>query len=305
MIPHDMITGSISATALQVAAALARHADAKGEAWPSMPTVAARLNVCRNTVVTAVAELEAAGWIERYHRRRVSNQGDAALVPDGPPSTSNLYRLLWLTPEGCDAEWAPVRREVPNTLGREVPNPRAGEVPNTLGTELEAVEQEPVEREPPPALVPTLDSHQEPPEAAGVVVESVPDTPVADLDAERAARFCSEVLDALVRSEYEAAQEAALTNGKPISNPGGYRRGIKQRLVEEGIEAEIVAYQEQYPDDTPDELADRLAPDRSPGARPPSRPTNSVDLDTWATLVATGNPNAAAVLEVLDLPRGG
>ncbi len=44
MIPHDMITGSISATALQVAAALARHADAKGEAWPSMPTVAARLN---------------------------------------------------------------------------------------------------------------------------------------------------------------------------------------------------------------------------------------------------------------------
>ena len=186
MIPHDMI-GDVSATALSVAAALARHADAKGEAWPSMPTVAARLNVCRNTVVTAVAELEAAGWIERHHRRRVSNRGDAALEPDGPPSTSNLYRLLWLTPEGCTVEHAPSEGRVPNPLGRGVPNP--------LGTELEAVEQEPVEREPPPALVPTLDSHQEPPEAAGVVVESVPDTPVADLDAERATRLCSLVLD--------------------------------------------------------------------------------------------------------------
>ena len=98
MIPHDMIGDvgeHLSATAFAVAAALAEHANKAGECWPSMPTVAARLNVCRNTVVTAVAELEAAGWIERYHRRRVSNQGDAALVPDGPPSTSNLYRLLW------------------------------------------------------------------------------------------------------------------------------------------------------------------------------------------------------------------
>jgi hypothetical protein len=144
-----------------------------------------------------------------------------------------------------------------------------------------------------------------------VVVESVPDTPaevldledkVLDLDAERAARFCSQVLAALVRSEYEAAQEAALTNGKPIGNPGGYRRGIKQRLVEEGIEAEIDAYREQYPDDTPAELADRIRDDRSPGARPPSRPTvEDQSEEGYARRVDLHSTYASELAEVLDL----
>ena len=133
------------------------------------------------------------------------------------------------------------------------------------------------------------------------MVESVPDTPVADLAAERSARFCAEVLDALVRSEYEAAQEAALTNGKPIGNPGGYRRGIKQRLVEEGIHAEIVAYREQYPADTPDELADRLAPDRTPGARPATRPTaEDQNAEGWKARAARGT-YAAELAEVARL----
>jgi hypothetical protein len=287
MIPHDMIGDvgeHLSATALAVAAALAMYADNDtGECYPTLKTVAAKVKMHRNTVRKAVADLEAAGWLERTHRRRLDNRGNRESGTPGPPSTSNLYRLLWIAPREGTA------KSPPSEVG--VYSSRAGGVYSSRATELE-----PIELEPPP---PSLDSHQEPAEAAEVVVESVPDTPVADLDAERAARFCSQVLDALVRSEYEAAQEAALTNGKPISNPGGYRRGIKQRLVEEGIEAEIVAYQEQYPDDTPDELADRLAPDRSPGARPAPRPTvEDQSEEGYARRIRTHSNNPEALLNL-------
>ena len=63
-IPHDMI-GNISPTALAVAAALAKYADKAGECWPTLNTVAAVVKKHRNTVRKAVADLEAAGWLER------------------------------------------------------------------------------------------------------------------------------------------------------------------------------------------------------------------------------------------------
>ena len=133
-------------------------------------------------------------------------------------------------------------------------------------------------------------------------MESVPDTPtkVLDLDDKRAARYRSEVLDELAR--LEAVQEEAA--GTQIRSPDAYVRKIKRRLADDTeLAAQIDAYRKQYPDLEAVELAERIWADRagSPGARPPSRPTNSVDLEAYAALVAAGNRDAAAVLEVLDL----
>ena len=159
---------------------------------------------------------------------------------------------------------------------------------------------EPLELQEPP--LPPIDSPQEPSEDAGVGMESVPDTPaeVLNLEDKRAARYRSRVRAELARLEAEADAAA----GTPIRSPGGYLAAIKRRLADDPeLAAQIDAYQGQYPDDTPAELAGRIWADRagSPGARPPSRPTNSVDLEGYAALVAAGNRDAAAVLEVLDL----
>jgi hypothetical protein len=151
-------------------------------------------------------------------------------------------------------------------------------------------------QEPP---LPPLDSPQEPSEAAGVGMESVPDTPaeVLNLEDKRAARYRAQVLAELARLEAEADAAA----GTEIRSPGAYQAAIKRRLADDPeLAAQIDAYQGQYPDDTPAELAGRIWADRagSPGARPPSRPTNSVDLDAYTALVAAQNPE---LLEVLDL----
>ena len=97
-IPTAMI-GRVSANALAVAAALAECADNDTrECCPSAATVAGLLGSedkpapHRNTVRSGIKELEAAGFIEVTHRRRLDNNGEG--IP-GPPSTSNLYRLLW------------------------------------------------------------------------------------------------------------------------------------------------------------------------------------------------------------------
>ena len=97
-IPDSML-GRISPNAIAVYGALAGCADNDtGECWPSIATLAALLGgddrraPHRNTVRRGVKELEGAGFIEVTHRRRLDNNGNG--IP-GPPSTSNLYRLLW------------------------------------------------------------------------------------------------------------------------------------------------------------------------------------------------------------------
>ena len=120
-IPHDMI-GSVSPTALAVAAALAMYADRAGECWPTLNTLAADLKLHRNTVRRSIVALETGGFLERTQRRRVNNQGAGA---PGPPSTSNLYRLLWIAPRGYTAESPPPEGGgVPPTLGRGAPPTR-------------------------------------------------------------------------------------------------------------------------------------------------------------------------------------
>jgi hypothetical protein len=121
---------------------------------------------------------------------------------------------------------------------------------------------------------------------------------VLNLEDKRAARYRSQVLAELARLEAEADAAA----GTQIRSPGAYLAAIKRRLADDPeLAAQIDAYREQYPDLEAVELAGRIWADRSQGARPPSRPTNSVDLEGYAALVAAGNRDAAAVLEVLDL----
>jgi hypothetical protein len=284
-IPHDMI-GSVSPTALAVAAALAKYADAKtGECWPTLNTLAAVVKKHRNTVRKAVADLEAAGWLERTQRRRLDNRGNRESGTAGPPSTSNLYRLLWIAPGGYTAKSPPSEGEVHSS--------RAGGVHSGRATELE-----PVDLEPP---LPPIDSHQEPSEAAGVGMESVPDTPtkVLNLDDKRAARYRSQVLDELARLEAEADAAA----GTQIRSPGAYLAAINRRLADDlELAARIDAYQGQYPDDTPVELAGRIWADRSPGARPPSRPTvEDQSEEGYARRVNLHSTYASELVEVFDL----
>ncbi len=292
-IPTAMI-GRVSANALAVAAALAECAKNKtGECFPSAGYLAGLLGSEErpaphpNTVRRGIKELKAAGFLEVTPRRRLDNNGKG--IP-GPPSTSNLYRLLWIASGGYTAKSPPSEGGVNHS--------RAGGVNNEWSTELD-----PVEPEPP---LPPIDSHQEPSEDAGVGMESVPDTPaeVLNLEDKRAARYRSQVLAELARLEAEADAAA----GTLIRSPGAYQAAIKRRLADDPeLAAQIDAYRKQYPDLEAVELAERIWADRagSPGARPPSRPTNSVDLEAYAALVAAGNRDAAAVLEVLDLPRWG
>ncbi len=281
-IPHDMI-GNISPTALAVAAALAMYADNDtGECWPSIQTVADRLEVHYNTVSRAIAVLEAAGFLERTHRRRMDNQG--AGTP-GPPSTSNLYRLLWIAPRGYTAESAPPEGGVYSS--------RVGGVHHSRATELEPVELE--------TPLPPIDSPQEPSEDAGVGMESVPDTPaeVLNLEDKRAARYRSQVLAELARLEAVGAEAA----GTQIHSPDAYLAAINRRLADDlELAARIDAYQGQYPDDTPVELAGRIWADRSQGARPPSRPTvEDQSEEGYARRVNLHSTYASELVEVLDL----
>ena len=280
-IPHDMI-GNVSSTDLAVAAALAKYADAKsGECWPALNTLAADLNLHRNTVRRAIVALEAGGFLERTQRRRVNNEGAGA---PGPPSTSNLYRLLWIAPRGYTAKRPPPEGGAYH--------PRSGGVHHSHATELE-----PVDLEPP---LPPIDSQQEPSTAARVGMESGPDTPtkVLDLRDKRADRYRSQVLDELAR--LEAVQEEAA--GTQIRSLDAYVGKIKRRLADDTeLAAQIDAYQGQHPADEALELAARIWADRSGGARPLSRPTNSETAEGYEERVRAQSSDPEAVLASLNL----
>jgi len=157
---------------------------------------------------------------------------------------------------------------------------------------------EPLELQEPP--LPPIDSQQEPSKAAGVGMESVPDTPtkVLDLDDKRAARYRSEVLDELAR--LEAVQEEAA--GTQIRSPDAYVRKIKRRLADDTeIAAQIDAYQGQHSADEALELAARIWADRSGGARPLSRPTNSETAEGYEARVRAQSSDPEAVLAGLNL----
>ena len=286
-IPHAMI-GSVSPTALAVAAALASWADNRtGECFPALDKVAALVEKHRNTVRKAVKDLEAAGWLEVHHRRRIDNAGAGA---PGPPSTTNLYRLLWIAPGGCTAKSPPSEGGVHSG--------RAGGVHSGRATELE-----PVELKPP---LPPLDSQEEPSEALGVEVASAESAEVLDLEQAQAEKYRAQVLDEL--ADLEAARDEAA--GTVIRSPGAYVRAIRSRLAaDERLSADLDAYRAQYPADTPPELAARYDADRtgSGGARPDRRPVPNADEQDaagWAKKVGEKS-RYAAELAALDLAGGG
>ena len=59
------------------------RSDAEGKCWPGLKRIASDLHISRSTVLRALSELEAKGYVERCHRYR-ANGG----------STSNLYTVI-------------------------------------------------------------------------------------------------------------------------------------------------------------------------------------------------------------------
>lgn len=66
---------------LMVMARLADFSSDEGVCWPSVATIARQLGAGRSTVITAITELERAGWLTRTERRQ------------GQRSATNLYTL--------------------------------------------------------------------------------------------------------------------------------------------------------------------------------------------------------------------
>jgi Uncharacterized membrane-associated protein/domain len=58
------------------------HADAEGQCWPGIKTIAAELNLSRSTVKRAINDLEKHGYLEKKHRFRENGS-----------YTSNLYTI--------------------------------------------------------------------------------------------------------------------------------------------------------------------------------------------------------------------
>jgi len=95
-IPHATLARlpEVGATAFAVLLILYKHADAKGECWPSVAAIAAQIGITRRAAHTALARLRAAGLVAIEKRTR----------PDGFRQ-SNLYRLPSrceeIDPPGC------------------------------------------------------------------------------------------------------------------------------------------------------------------------------------------------------------
>ncbi len=77
-VPHlllDHTSSGLSHAAVRVWLVLASYANGDGTAWPGLRTVAAKGGVSRSTVIRALDDLEAAGWIDR--QRRYGEGGEA------------------------------------------------------------------------------------------------------------------------------------------------------------------------------------------------------------------------------------
>lgn len=77
---------AVSAEAVRVFAMLASYADKGGHCYPSMGTVADRLRLDRRTVQRHVRNLEKAGYVQSWSRKRVDGRGGLA---------SNGYLLMY------------------------------------------------------------------------------------------------------------------------------------------------------------------------------------------------------------------
>lgn len=122
-IPWDVIDAKLGPHALAVYCAIARHADDKGLAWPSIARISELAGVCGNVARRAIRELEAAGFL-------VVNQ----IADSTGNNLPNRYRLTGGTSSGGRGVLHAVK--YPTSSG------------GRGGTSPHEAEQEPVEPEP-------------------------------------------------------------------------------------------------------------------------------------------------------------
>ncbi|WP_413722666.1 conserved phage C-terminal domain-containing protein [Sodalis sp. RH24] len=67
---------------LMIMARLADFSSDEGICWPGVETIARQIGAGRSTVITAIGELEKAGWLSKQERRRKGNRNE-----------TNVYRL--------------------------------------------------------------------------------------------------------------------------------------------------------------------------------------------------------------------
>jgi hypothetical protein len=104
VILEDQALGPVD---LLVYLAIAKHADAEGVCWPSLPTIAKFARVHRSSVAQAIKRLEDRGYLKRTARFR----------PDGGV-TSNVYQLMPIEAQ----KYPPVVQEdTPRRPGRLAP----------------------------------------------------------------------------------------------------------------------------------------------------------------------------------------
>jgi len=90
------VRSDLSGRAKLVYAVLLSHwSHLRGDAWPSLTTIAAEASLCKDTVIAAIYELEENGWVRV--RRRMRRSERAANEP-----SSNLYRFD--VDFGCELE---------------------------------------------------------------------------------------------------------------------------------------------------------------------------------------------------------
>lgn len=122
-VPWAVIDAKLGPHVLAVYCAIARHADNKGLAWPSIATIAKLAGVCPNVARRAIRDLEAAGFVSVT---QIADQTGNNLP--------NRYRLAGGTASGG--------RRVPHHM--QYPTASGGRG----GTAPREAEEEPVEEEP-------------------------------------------------------------------------------------------------------------------------------------------------------------
>lgn len=141
IVPEWLIRSSVSAVALRVYAALARHADSKQQAFPSRRVLAEWCGKSSvRTIDAAIDELEKVGAVVVTRRSK------------GNVKQSNLYQLQLVEPEGVAQPIAP---------GGSAANCTRGSAANCTGVvqpvahRTRANEREPIEREKRGTRIPT------------------------------------------------------------------------------------------------------------------------------------------------------
>ncbi len=79
-------------SSVAIMARLADFSNDEGVCWPSIETIARQIGAGMSTVRTAIARLEAEGWLTRKARR----QGTVSLSVRGSWKTTNCLRSTWL-----------------------------------------------------------------------------------------------------------------------------------------------------------------------------------------------------------------